>query len=169
MSVLDIIIIAVLISFTAVSAVWGMTREIIAVGGLIVGIVVAGILDEAVANDLAFITDPTVARGVAFVLIVLVFSLLSSVIASILYFLIGLLFLGPLDHFLGAALGLIQGMLAVAVILVGAVVIFPTWTQDQLHQSVISNNLVGPLSSAAVIFAPAPLKNAVEVATLPYR
>lgn len=169
MSLLDIIIIAVLISFTAVSAFWGMTREVIAVAGLVVGIIVAGIIDDTVAQNLTFINDQNVARGVAFVGIVIVFSMIASIIASILYFFIGLLFLGPLDHLLGAGLGFIQGILAVGVIMVGTLVIFPSWTQDQLQQSTIANAIVGPLSSVAVIFAPDALKNAVEVATLPYR
>lgn len=163
MSLLDIILIAVVLSFTVVSAAWGVVRQVIALGGLILGLILAGSLSPQLGPSLGFISDPAVARGVAFVIIVIVVSLIASTIASVLYFAVGLLFLGWLDALLGAALGFIQGWIAVGVIMVGTVFLFPTWTVEQLQQSFLASKLFVVLSSLALIFAPQQLKDAIQV------
>jgi membrane protein required for colicin V production len=163
MSVLDIIIIAVVIGCTVTSAAWGLVRQVIAVGGLILGLVLAGMFSPQLANVLGFVNDPVLARGVAFVIIVVVIGLIASVIASVLYFMVGLLFLGWLDALLGAALGFLQGWLLVGVLMVGGVVFFQTWMSEQLQQSLIANKVFGILSQLALIFAPEDLKKLIEL------
>ena len=66
MNVLDIVIIGLIISFTLVSAAWGLIRQALAVAGLILGLLLAGTLNEPVSKFLGFIDNPTVAKGVAF-------------------------------------------------------------------------------------------------------
>ena len=163
MSLIDIIIIAVVIGFTVASAAWGFVRQIIAVGGLILGLVLAGQFSPQLAPSLAFIDNPVVARGVAFIIIVITVSLICSIIASILYFAMGLLFLGWLDALLGAALGFIQGWLAIGVGLVGAAVIFPDWTLQQLQQSFLADKIFFVVSNLALLFAPQDLKNLIQL------
>ncbi len=164
MSLLDIIIIAVLISFTLVSAAWGFIRQVIAVGGLIAGIWLAGIFGNTLANSFGFLDNPQAARGLAFVVIVLVVSGIASAAASVVYFVSGLLFLGLLDHFLGAILGFVQGILMTGVFLVGAMTIWPEWSQQQLNQSFLANHLVGFLTALPLLPAPQELKDFIEKA-----
>lgn len=164
MSLLDIIIIAVLISFTLVSAAWGFIRQLIAVGGLIAGIWLAGIFGNTLANSFGFLDNPQAARGLAFVVIVLVVSGIASAAASVVYFVSGLLFLGLLDHFLGAILGFVQGILMTGVVLVGVMTIWPEWSQQQLNQSFLANRLVGFLTALPLLPAPQELKDFIEKA-----
>lgn len=163
MSLLDIIIIVIVLACTLISAGWGLLRQVIAVGGLILGLILAGQLSPQFANSLGFISDPNVARGAAFVIIVAAVSLIASAIASILYFAVGLLFLGWLDAVLGAVLGFIQGWLVAGITLVGAATIFPTWTVEQLQQSVLVLKVFGVLSGLALLFAPPEFKNALQL------
>ncbi len=162
MSLLDIIIIAIVIAFTLVSAVWGVIRQVIAVGGLLFGIWLGSIFNTPVAGFLGFLNNPQVAKGVAFVGIVLLVSAAASVVASILYFVSGLLFLGLFDHIMGAALGFIQGVLMIGIFLVAALTIFPDWTQQQLAKSFLANKVVGALTSLALLAAPQDLKDIVQ-------
>ena len=164
MSILDIITIGIVISFTLVSAAWGLIRQVIAVGGLFIGLWLGGVLNPTVAGWLGFVNDPAVAKGLAFVIVVLVVSTLASVIASVLYFVAGLLFLGWLDHVLGAFLGFIQGIVMLGVFLVAALSLFPDWTHQQLTQSFLANQMVGPLTSLALVVAPQDLKHIIEQA-----
>ena len=162
MSLLDIIIIAVLISFTLISAAWGFIRQAIAVAGLVAGIWLAGLFGNTLANTLGFLDNPQAAKGLAFVIIVLVVSGIASAAASVLYFVSGLLFLGLLDHFLGAVLGFVQGILMTGVLLVGAMTIWPDWSQQQLNQSFLANHLVGFLTALPLVPAPQELKDLIE-------
>lgn len=164
MSALDVILIGIILSFTLVSAVWGVIRQVIALGGLVVGIWLASVVNVSVANSLTFVNNPSVAKGLAFVLVVLGVSLVASLVASILYFVTGLLFLGWLDHVLGAVLGFVQAILMSGIFLVAALTIFPDWTQQQLNQSSLANQLAGTLTSLTLLLAPQDLKQIVEQA-----
>jgi membrane protein required for colicin V production len=162
MSLLDLILIGIVISFTLVSAAWGVVRQGIAIAGLVLGLIFAGQLSEPLSKALGFIDNPAAARGVAFLIIVIGFSLTASIIASILYFVVGLLFLGPLDHLLGALLGFIQGILAIGVFLVGGMLIAPDWMTQQLQTSVIAEKLVKPMTDLALLVAPSDLKDMIQ-------
>ncbi len=166
MSILDIIVIGIVISFTLVSALWGVVRQMIALAGLVLGIFLAGALNAPLAGALGFINNPSVAKGIAFVFVVVVISGLASLVASILYFVTGLLFLGLLDHMLGAVLGFFQGVLALGVFFVAMLTIFPEWTTQQLGQSFLANQLIGALTTLTLVLAPPELKDIVERARL---
>jgi membrane protein required for colicin V production len=162
MSTLDLILIGVVLAFTLVSAAWGVVRQAIAVVGLIVGIMVAGAYGEQVGSWLGFISDKQTAVGIAYIAIVIVISSIFSIIASVLYFVVGLLFLGILDHALGAVLGFVQGILAVGVILVGGSLIFPTWMNEQLEQSALADKIIDPLTNIALLVAPSDIKEIIQ-------
>jgi membrane protein required for colicin V production len=164
MSILDILTITIVVSFTLASAAWGFVRQVIAVGGLLVGLWLASAFNTTVAGWLGFIDDPAVAKGLAFVLVVFVVSTIASLVASVLYFMVGLLFLGWLDHLLGAFLGFVQGVLMLGVFMIAALTMFPDWTQQQLPQSFIANQLVGGLTNIALVVAPQDLKHIVQQA-----
>ena len=137
----------------------GFINVAVALGGLFLGVIVAGLVNDPFSNLFGFTSDKDVAKGIAFVLVVLLF----GIVAHLISFLIGLIpFFGLVNHALGAALGLVQGLLVCGVILVGAVLINPNWTQEQLQQSVLAGALVKPLSDSALMFAPIPLKDVVQ-------
>lgn len=162
MSLIDIIIIAIVVSFTLVSAAWGFIRQAIAVAGLVVGIWLAGLFGASLANTFGFLNNPQAAKGLAFVVIVLVVSGIASATASVLYFVAGLLFLGLLDHFLGAVLGFVQGILMCGVFLIGVITIWPDWSEQQLNDSFLANHLVGFLTVLPLLPAPQELKDLIE-------
>jgi membrane protein required for colicin V production len=162
MSLIDLIIIAIVISFTLVSAAWGFIRQVIAVAGLVAGIWLAGLFSTTLANAFGFLNNPQAAKGLAFVVIVLVVSGIASAAASVLYFVAGLLFLGLLDHFLGAVLGFIQGILVCGVLLIGAMAIWPDWSAQQLNGSFLANRMVGFLTALPLLPAPQELKDLIE-------
>ncbi len=164
MSLLDIIVIGIIISFTLVAAAWGIIRQLIALGGLIAGIWLAGLLNPGLAKAVGFTDNPAVAQGLAFLAVVVIVSILSSVVASLLYFFVGLLFLGWLDHVIGAAIGFVQGVLALGVFMVAALTLAPDWTQQQLAQSFLANRMVGALTGFALLLAPQDLKQIVDLA-----
>jgi len=162
MSFLDIMIIALVLAFTLVSAAWGVIRQAIAVGGLILGLILAANLSDSFSKVLGFINNPQVARGIAFILIVVIISMIASAVATVLYFVSGLLFLGLADHLLGAFLGFVQGLLAVGILLIAGLLIFPEWMNQQLSASVIANKLVKPISDLALLVAPQDLKDLIS-------
>ncbi len=155
-------IIALVLAFTLVSAAWGVIRQAIAVGGLIFGLILAANLSEPISKWFGFINNPQVARGVVFILIVVIISSIASAIATVLYFVSGLLFLGLFDHLLGAFLGFVQGVLAVGILLIAGLLIFPDWMNQQLNVSVIANKLVQPVSDLALLVAPQDLKDLIH-------
>lgn len=170
MSTLDIIILTILISFTVASALWGIIRQVIAIAGLIIGILLAGAYSDQFAGIFGFINNPQAAKGLAYVLIVALVSALASTLASILYFVAGLLFLGVVDHALGAFLGLVQGVIVAGVFLVAALSVAPDWTQSQLATSQFSGHLSGFLTNVALLPAPLDLKEFIDrVATTALR
>jgi membrane protein required for colicin V production len=164
MSTLDILMAVVLVVCILASAFWGAIRQVIAVGGLLVGLWLAGAYNEQVAGYLSFLNDSQAQRGLAFVLIVVLVSVVASAIASVLYFVSGLLFFGVFDHLAGAVLGLFQGVIMMGVFLVGTITLFPQWSQQQLNQSIIANHLAGGFTSLALLVAPPELKATIQQA-----
>jgi membrane protein required for colicin V production len=127
MNGLDIAILVLVGLSTLLGAYWGLIRQVLAIGGLIAGIALAGRYYQTVADVLAGITPataPNLLNLIAFVLIMTLVSLAVSVIATLLRLFIGLLFLGWLDHLLGAVLGFVQASWVVAALL-SAIVAFP--------------------------------------------
>ncbi|RRR67454.1 MAG: CvpA family protein [Candidatus Viridilinea halotolerans] len=119
MNGLDLIILIVLGLFFTLGLYWGLIRQVLAVVGLIVGVMVAGRFGGNVADWLSsFISDPMVTGALGFLGLLMLVSSIASLIASILHTFVGLLFLGWLDHLLGGLLGLLQASIAVTVLVV---------------------------------------------------
>lgn len=142
MSDLDIVIIAVWVIFTILGIYWGLIRQGLALAGLVVGLVVAGRYSSEIAAWLSsFIADDTLSGVLGFLLVLGGVSLSTSLIASLLRIFVGLLFLGWLDHLLGGLLGLLQGVLASAIVLVAMVTFpLPLW-----ENALAESRLVEPL------------------------
>jgi membrane protein required for colicin V production len=137
--------------FTLLGAYWGVIRQVLSIVGLLVGVAMAGRFGPDVAVWLSsFVEDPTFAGALGFILVLVLVSAAASVIASVLRLFAGLLFLGWLDHLLGAVLGLAQAVLAGAAILIGLVV-FP---QPAWSEAVATSTLAEPVLRAGALLAP---------------
>lgn len=135
---------------------WGLIRQILAIVGLIVGIIVAGRYGPAVAGWLSsFIADPLITGVLGFLGVLILVSSLASLVSSLLHTFAGLLFLGWLDHLLGGLLGLVQAGLAAAVLLVTMVAFpLPLWATAVAESSLATPLLrVGTLFSGLLPFA----------------
>ncbi|PDW01042.1 CvpA family protein [Candidatus Chloroploca asiatica] len=142
--------------FVLLGVYWGLIRQLLSLIGLVVGIAMAGRYGPEVAAWLSsFITDPLVAGVLGFVGVLLLVSSLASLLASVLRMFVGLLFLGWLDHLLGGVLGLIQAILAAAIIVVAMVAFpLPTWS-NAIEGSLLAENLlrIGALFQVFLPFA----------------
>lgn len=129
MNGLDIAILAMLGIFTLLGVYWGLIRQVLALAGLVVGIIVAGRYSANVADWLSsFIADPVVANAIGFIGLLLLVSSIASLIASLLHTFVGLLFFSWLDHLLGGILGLVQALISAAAILIGMITFpLPLW------------------------------------------
>lgn len=129
MNGLDIAILAMIAIFTLLGVYWGLIRQVLALTGLVVGIIVAGRYSPTVADWLSsFIADPVLANAVGFIGLLLLVSSIASLIASLLHTFVGLLFFSWLDHLLGGLLGLVQALIAAAAILLGMITFpLPLW------------------------------------------
>lgn len=117
--------------FTLLGVYWGLIRQVLSIIGLLVGVAMGGRYGPDVASWLSsFVSQPALAGVLGFIAVVLLVSAVASLIASVLRIFVGLLFLGWLDHLLGGVLGLVQAVLAGAVLLVGLVA-FPVqgWSE----------------------------------------
>jgi membrane protein required for colicin V production len=117
-SAIDIAIAIALALATAVGYYWGLLRQVIALSGLLVGVLAARRLGPTVGGWLtSFLGDDRLATALGFGLVLLAVGALSSLVASALRLYVGLLFLGRADHGLGAGLGLFKALLSCALLL----------------------------------------------------
>ncbi len=143
MNALDIGILAMLGIFTLLGVYWGLIRQVLALTGLVVGIIVAGRYGANVADWLSsFIADPALANAVGFLGLLLLISSVASLIASLLHTFVGLLFFSWLDHLLGGVLGLVQALIAAAAILIGMITYpLPLWA-SAVDGSVLAGSIL---------------------------
>lgn len=117
----------------------GFLRQAFAVIGLVVGVYGALTYREAVANKLIpYLSNPTLADMVAFVLILIGVWIASSVLASLAYSALKALGLAWTDHFFGLLVGLLVGLFAVTCILLLFVRLPSAGLHDALEQSALA-------------------------------
>jgi membrane protein required for colicin V production len=118
MNSIDTSIIVVVLLFGVLGIYWGFIRQVLALAGLIAGVVFASRYGANVADALSsFITNDMLARALGFIIVLVGVSSAASLLATLLRRFVGLLFLGWLDHLIGGLLGVLQGLLACTVIL----------------------------------------------------
>jgi membrane protein required for colicin V production len=109
MNWLDIIII-VLIAIAALTGLRiGIIKAVLSLVGVIVGVVLAGRFYGAVAGGLTFIPQETLAKIVAFVIILVGVMLIAGILAAVLKWLATVVLLGWVNRLGGAILGLVLG------------------------------------------------------------
>lgn len=139
---------------------WGLIRQLAATFGLILAILLAGRFYEGVGAFLSppdgsgLIKDPATAQIVAFAGIVIGVSLAIGIVSGIIRTVLNLIFLGWLDHLLGALLGVIQMLILIEVILVVATVIRVPNLSDTIDNSALAQVLLRPLSFVVDLLPP---------------
>lgn len=106
----DIVIILGMLGWVLAGLSNGLIREAINLGGLFLGLILASRYTDLLAGMLTAL-DPQVSRIVAFVIIVFAVAFVAHWIGSVLHRVVTLLFLGWLDHILGAGFGVVKGVL----------------------------------------------------------
>ena len=109
MSWLDIAIIVIISISTFVGLRNGIIKTVLTLAGVIVGVILAGRFYVALADRLTFIPQDTLARIVAFVIILSAVVLIASIIAGVLKWIASIVLLGWVNRLGGALLGLIMG------------------------------------------------------------
>ncbi len=140
MSWLDIAIIAIIGIVALVGFKIGIIKAVLTLVGVIVGIVLAGRFYVALADRLTFIPQETLARVVAFAIILIGVMLVASIIAGVLKWLTSIVLLGWVNRLGGALLGLITGSIFCGALLA-------TWTKflgisDPIAESALATFLL---------------------------
>jgi membrane protein required for colicin V production len=145
MNWVDITIIVTILSSTLMGMFWGLIRQAIAVLGLVGGIMIAGRFYEPVSVFLhgsdggGLVADANWARIIAFVGIMIIFSLALGAVGSVLRVVAKLLFLGWLDHLLGGLLGLLMAVTLVIAMVVVATVFPVPGLSDSMRDSQVAH------------------------------
>ncbi len=160
MNWLDIVIAAILL-FSGVAALRnGITREIIRLVALAVGVIGSLWFYDQLAVELTFIDSTALAKFVAFLSILVGCVVLGTLIAWILDKFWGATGLRWFDRLLGGGFGLVRGWIAATVMLLGLVAFVPI---KGVERAVAESNLAPMVlhgARAATYLAPATLRRA---------
>ena len=102
----------ILITLAASVFAWltkGVVRGVVTLLGLILGIFLAGILNETVTGWLGFIHNTGIAHAVAFGIIIVIVMALAGFVGGLLHKIISGIMQGWLDHLVGGVLGFLIG------------------------------------------------------------
>lgn len=111
-----ILVIVAVSTFSSLRA--GFLRQASALIGFVVGVYAALSYNIVLANSLrSYVGDPTIARIVAFVLILITVWVIAALLASLISELLKAIGLAWVDHLLGMLIGLLIGLLVVASLL----------------------------------------------------
>jgi membrane protein required for colicin V production len=111
MNWLDIIIIVLIIVPGFIGLKAGIIKALFTAAGIIVGVVLAGRLSDSLGGALTFISDPGIARVVAFAIILVVVMIVATIAAKLVKWAISAVLLGWVNRLGGAILGLFLGMI----------------------------------------------------------
>ena len=162
MNWLDIIVVAT-IAWFIFSAFWaGVIREIVAIVGVALGIVLAGLFYQDLADDVKLVIDGDNApRIIAFLLIFGACALAGQLVAMVLKQTAALLMLGTFDHLLGAVFGFAKGIVVVEILMI----VFVTFPALGLKET-IDESMFGPIFLNGIPFLlkvlPSEFDSAVE-------
>ena len=109
MSWLDIIILILIVVPTLIGLKIGIIKAVLTVLGIIIGVILAGRLYVSFSERLTFISDPGVAKIVAFAIILIVVMIIAAVAAAFIKKVISAVLLGWVNRLGGAILGFVLG------------------------------------------------------------
>ena len=119
MNWIDIVIIIALIVPALIGLWQGFVKTLLSLVGLIVGVIVASNFYEALAGVLTFISNPSIANIVAFIIILLAVMAIAAIIAAVLRAILKAIMLGWADRLAGAVLGFFFGAVFIGGVLAG--------------------------------------------------
>ena len=118
MNWLDIVIVLALVFFALTGLAHGLIVELFQIGGIILGVILAGRYYSQLEPWLSFLGNANGVRIFSFIIIFVVVLMIAYAIGSLLKEAFSLLLLGPLDHLLGLIFGFIKGALVIQLVLI---------------------------------------------------
>ena len=109
MNWLDIVIIVVMAVATFIGLKIGIIKALLSLAGLIVGVILAGRYYASFSGQLTFIPEDSVAKVVAFAIILVGVMVIAGVLAWLLKRIASLMLLGWVNHIGGAIFGFVLG------------------------------------------------------------
>jgi len=109
MNWLDIVIIVILAVTALIGLRIGIIKAVLTLAGVVLGVVLAGRFYSALAGNLTFIPQESLANIVAFAIILIGVLVIASVLAAVLKRLASMVLLGWVNRLGGALLGLLLG------------------------------------------------------------
>ena len=109
MNWLDIVIIVAIVVPTLIGLRIGMIKAALSLAGLIVGVIVAGRYYLPLSEQLSFISQESVAKIAAFIIILVGILVIAGVLARLLKWTASVMMLGWVNHLGGAVFGLLLG------------------------------------------------------------
>jgi membrane protein required for colicin V production len=109
MNWLDIVILLIVVIATFIGMKEGVIKAVLSIAGVVVGVVLAGRYYMALAERLSFISQPVLAKVVAFAIIFIGVMVIAAVAASVIKWAVSAVMMAWLDHLLGAVIGFVMG------------------------------------------------------------
>ena len=164
MNWLDGAIIVLILWFTWSAFQAGFIRETVTVLAAILGIVLAGLFYESLAEDvLLFIDNETFARIVGFGLVFGAVALAGQLVAMVLKPTVNFLQLGIFDQLAGAAFGFVKAVVFIQIFLI-LFITYPRWGLDEtINDSVFGSLTVRMVERVPVIVQMLPAEFGDEV------
>jgi membrane protein required for colicin V production len=135
---LDGVILALLVWFIFAAFTAGFIREVVTIVSVILGVVLAGLFYERLADDLkTFIDSDKAARIAAFLAIFGGVTLAGHVAAMLLKETASLFMLGTFDQLAGAIFGFVKGVVIIQVVLI----VFATYPSLRLGDAIKGSSL----------------------------
>ena len=117
MNWLDFVIIAAIAIPTFIVLKIGLIKEVLSLAGLIVGVILAGCFYVPLSEQLTFIPQATVAKVVAFAIILIGVMIIAGVLAMVLKWITSVIMLGWVNRIGGAVFGLVLGAILCGAVL----------------------------------------------------
>jgi membrane protein required for colicin V production len=138
MNWMDGVILALLARFNFAAFTAGFIREVVTIVSALLGVVLAGLFYEGLADDIGtFIDSERAARIVSFLVIFGAVAVAGQVAAMLLKETASLLMLGTFDHLAGAVFGLAKGVVIIQVLLI----LFATYPSLGLGDAISESSL----------------------------
>ena len=121
---LDIVIIVAIAIATFLGLKMGLIKAVLSLAGLIIGVILAGRYYVPLSEQLAFIPQASVARVVAFAIILIGVVIIAVVLARLLKWVTSVVMLGWVNHLGGAIFGLFLAAMFCSALLVAWIKFF---------------------------------------------
>lgn len=164
MTLVDLVVVFVMAIFAVLGFYWGAIRQLLAMAGLIAGLVVAGRVAIQFAEVLnVFVADRSIAMLLSVTMIMFAINGGASLLASLIQHYFGLIALGTVDYVIGGIFGFVQAtIMLVSLMLILAAFPNQLWI-DTLRASTAVNLIVYLFGGMVLPVIPEPLQSSVRM------